>query len=60
MNRSKVFLFLSVICITEVFLAIFSFVLQWNINQFEKSINANKEELARTDVEIKILKTQIS
>ena len=60
MNRSKVFLFLSIICITEVFLAIFSFVLQWNINQFEKSINANKEELARTDVEIKILKTQIS
>ena len=59
MNKSKV-LFLSIICIVEVFLAILSFVLQLKINQFEKSINSSKEGIARTDVEIKILKTQIS
>ena len=53
-------LFLSLVFVVEVCAAILSFVLQWRINQFDKSISFNKAEIAKTDVEIKVLKTEIS
>ena len=59
MNKSKL-LFFSFLGILEIGLAILSFVLQLKINQFDKNISINKDEIARTDIEIKILKTEIS
>ncbi len=59
MNRSKALL-LSAILIGGICFAILSFRLQWKINQFNKNINMFNNEIAQTDVEIKILKTEIS
>ena len=59
MSKSKL-LFFSFLGILEIGLAILSFVLQLKINQFDKNISINKDEIARTDIEIKILKTEIS
>ena len=59
MNKSKT-LFLSFLFVLDICFAILSFVLQWKINQFDKSIISSKAEIEKTDVEIKILKTEIS
>ncbi len=59
MNKSKA-LVLSILCLVEIFSAIISFTLQWKISQFDKNINMFNEEISKTDVEIKILKTEIS
>ena len=59
MKRSKV-LVLSSLCLIEIFFAILSFILQWKISEFDKNIGLYGEEISKTDVEIKILKTEIS
>ena len=59
MNKSKT-LVLSIIVFVEICLAILSFILQWKVSQFDKNIKAFNEEIYKTDVEIKILKTEIS
>lgn len=59
MNKSKTFV-LSTIIIVEICFAILSFVLQWKVSQFDKSIKMYNEEISKTDIEIKILKTEIS
>ncbi len=58
MNKSKIF-FLSSICIV-IFLAIVSSVLQLKTSEFEKNIRIFNDEISRVDVEIKILKTEVS
>ncbi len=58
MNKFKIYL-LSSVCVV-IFLAILSFVLQLKISEFEKNIRIFNDEIARTDIEIKILKTEIS
>ena len=58
MNKSKIF-FLSGIFIV-IFLAIISSVLQLKTSEFEKNIRIFNDEISRVDVEIKILKTEVS
>ena len=59
MKKSKV-LVLSSLCLIEIFFAILSFILQWKISEFDKNIALYGEEISKTDIEIKILKTEIS
>ena len=58
MNKSKIF-FLSGIFIV-IFLAIISSVLQLKTSEFEKNIRIFNDEISMVDVEIKILKTEVS
>ena len=59
MNKSKT-LWLPIVLGIEICFAILSFTLQWKTNQFNKNITMYNDEISQTDIEIKILKTEIS